>query len=176
MKQISRSAFYLLASETFIKFFLFLSNLYLARVLGSSFYGLIIFGFSFMTYPAMAGSAGIEIYGQIETGKKRKDRLSDPGEIFFVKFINSNLVLILFILGILLFVNEIPLKILLILFSANLFTESLFLDWFFKGIKQFNVVALLRTVAYTNKFTIIKKRGTFNISASDLTNVYKRNK
>lgn len=146
MKHYSKSAIYLTISEIAVKACLFLSNIYLARTLGSEIFGMITYGFSFLLYPTMFGNMGIDILGHLESGKDTTK--FSLGHVFSAKLINSLLVLILTISGILIFIDQGVLQTLLILFSLNLFSEGLYLEWYFKGKRAFSIVSVIKFAAY----------------------------
>lgn len=146
MRQYSKSAIYLTLSEVLVKVFLFLANVYLARTLGSDGFGMIVFGFSFLIYPTMLGNFGIDLFGHIESGKEK--HLYPLGYIFASKFYSNILILVIFSLGVLLFVKDSMSQNILQLFLLNIISESLFVEWFFKGKKKFLIVAIIKTASY----------------------------
>ena len=118
---------------------------YLARTLGPEHVGLLNFAESFARYFVLLAALGIPIYGVREIAKHSNDKKALTkifSEIFIINMI-CTLVLSLFFLGSIFFVNQLAAYKSLFTWALIYFLLQIFnFEWFFSGMNQFKFIAL----------------------------------
>lgn len=147
MKKYSRFAIYLFTGELSVRILGFCANVYLARVLDTAGFGLIIIGISFLTYSILLSDSGLRTLGFIEASKSEQERQLFLPDILTVKSFHALLsFLILYIISFFLFKDN-KLHTICVFYLLNIFYDALFIDWYFQGLQRFRTVACARITA-----------------------------
>lgn len=150
MKKYSIFAFYLFSGDLLVRILAFYANIYLGRTLGPASFGLIIIGSSFLMYSLLISDLGLKMLGFVEMSKPDEKRLFSFSDIFNVKVFHATIsFIILLIITFVLYYgqSEKTLKTICIYFLLNIFFDTLFLDWYYKGLQRFKPIVLARICA-----------------------------
>ncbi len=171
MKKYSVFALYLFFGEACVRLCGFYANAYLGRTLGPAGYGLIIIGTSLLSYSLLISDAGLRIRGILETAKPEGKRIFAFSDIISVKIFHAFLsFIVLYALTFILYnkTDEHSVRTICIYYLLNIFFDALFLDWYFKGLQRFGVIAAARlfgSLMYVISISLYVK------TASDVTKV-----
>jgi len=142
MRNLTSKALWIFFSDGGAKLFGFFATIYLARVLGAEQYGLIIIAISTLGIAMWFSDLGIQ------TLATRSIAASDPKERNPARFLWLKIVLslgVMMMAGIIIWFalrDEPLLRILILLFILSLIPQSLKIDWYYKGIQEFQRVTL----------------------------------
>lgn len=146
MKRTLRNLFTLLAGDLGSRALGFLITAYLARVLGTSGFGLINIGFSVLGYLMLAATPGIHL---LEARNTAAVEGANTERVQAVLGLRSLLALVVWAgaSGVLFLLPMEPLtRIIILLSCASLFPLALSLDWFFHGKEHFATVSAARLI------------------------------
>ncbi len=142
MTKITTKAFWITSGNTGSRFLNFLATIYLARVLGTTNFGLISIGLSVLGYAVWISDMGLVKIGTRETAKPLEKREFTPSALFWIRFGAG----ILVFLGGITLVTVLPLEgnrpLVIGLFLFSVIPQSLFLDWYFTGLQKYREVAI----------------------------------
>ena len=150
MKKYSIFAFYLFSGDLFVRILTFYANIYLGRTLGPTSFGLIIIGSSFLMYSLLLSDLGLKMLGFVETSKPDEKRLLSFSDIVNAKVFHATISFILLLIIPFVLYNgqsDKTQKTICIYFLLTIFFDTLFLDWYFKGLQRFKTIVLARICA-----------------------------
>lgn len=124
----------------------FIAVTYLARVMGTTGFGIINIGLAILSYLMVIATSGLTLSGT----KKILSGTDDPGlltgNILFARFTLSVVVLLVFILSVFLFVQSGEIFYVILVYSLFLLPSALLLEWFFHGHQKMDIIAIGRTI------------------------------
>lgn len=124
----------------------FLASIYLARVLGAEYYGLILFGISLLGYANWFSDMGLYQIGSREKAKPPEKRIYRIIEIFNLRLILG--VAVLMVSALLLYVIDFDTeqKQVLLGFLISLIPYMFLMEWFYAGKQDFGKITLSKTI------------------------------
>lgn len=167
-RRIATNFSWLMVGEIAGKGLVFITTIYLARVLGSAGFGKLSFATAFVTYAALLSDFGLSKYGTREAAR-------NPGEIenCIINIQSTKLVLssFLFLVACLLtwlLLDDYEMRLLFIFSFIWLFPYALGLDWVFRGLERMRYSALWNFLQQAVFLALILLLAT---KANDLTRV-----
>lgn len=161
MYKLSRKAFFIAFGDAASRGFSFITSIYLARTLGTEYYGLIVIAVSVLGYCFWFADLGLVNVAIRETAKEPEHRRFRPREILYAKTLLGAVVLLLSFLTISAlnfsgFNRGIILK-----YLYSLIPYMLMMEWYLSGRQFFDKIAAAKTlngVVYAALvFILIKK-------------------
>lgn len=143
-QRIVKNTFFLLFSGITAQFLIFISIIYLARILGPSDFGKINFAMAIIAYVTLFANLGLPLLGTREIAREKGKVKNYLGSILTLR-----LCLALFCFG-LLFVlitllnQSTETKYLILLYGIGLIPSALLLDWVFQGVEKMEYLGLGR--------------------------------
>ena len=120
----------------------FITSIYLARTLGSEFYGLITVAISILGYATWSTDLGLNNIGTRETAKEPSKRIFRVLEVFRLKLFLGIIVLV----GATLVVSMIEMgdieKQVILGYLYSIIPYMVLLEWYYSGKQQFGKIAL----------------------------------
>lgn len=182
MTKLKEKAFWIISGDIAGRGLAFLTSVYLARTLGSEFYGLITVAISILGYATWFSDLGLNNVGTRETAKEPSKRIYRVLEVFRMKLLLGVIVLILSTFFIsMIDTGEIEKQVILG-YLYSLIPYMALLDWFYAGKQEFGKIAaskVLNGLAYfllvflmvqsSEDVTIVPVLYTTGISISALT-------
>ncbi|MEX2605697.1 MAG: oligosaccharide flippase family protein, partial [Gracilimonas sp.] len=151
MAKLKEKAFWIAAGDVAGRGLSFLTSIYLARTLGSEFFGLITIALSILGYATWFSDLGLISIGTRETAKKPAKRIYRVIEIFSMKIMLGIGVLILStIILSMIDMGEIEKQVILG-YLYSLIPYMALMEWFYAGKQQFWKIAaskVLNGLAY----------------------------
>lgn len=140
--KITRIAF----GEIFGRGLGFITTIYLARVLGTEAFGLIIISLSFLGYANWFADIGLTHIAGREIAKEPSKRIFRAREIFFLKiFMNFSVLGIFFVIIPLFDISEVQKKLILS-FILALVPYTFILEWYYRGRQHFGKIAFSKVL------------------------------
>lgn len=142
MDKLKQKAFWIASGDVIGRGFSFITSIYLARTLGSEFYGLITVAVSILGYATWCSDLGLINIGTRETAKSPEKRIFRVVEIFRAKIFLGVSVLIL---SILIFAfTDLPKesKLVIIGYLFSLVPYMFLMEWFYSGKQEFGKITL----------------------------------
>lgn len=142
MTKIKEKAFWIAAGDVAGRGLSFITSIYLARTLGSEFFGLITVAISILGYATWFSDLGLISIGTRETAKEPAKRIYRVKEIFQVKIILGILVLILatFVISTI-DMGEIEKQVILG-YMYSIIPYMALMEWFYAGKQEFGKIAV----------------------------------
>ncbi len=144
MSKFKEKAFWIALGDFGGRGFSFLASIYLARVLGTEFFGIIAVAVSILGYATWGADIGLLNIGVRETAKDPSDRSFRAKEIFNLKVFLGAIVLICSTL----IVSYIPIgaiqRQVILGYLYSLVPYALLMEWFYSGQQEFGKIALSR--------------------------------
>ncbi|WP_020402890.1 oligosaccharide flippase family protein [Gracilimonas tropica] len=144
--KLKEKAFWIAVGDIAGRGLSFVTSIYLARTLGSEFYGLITVAISILGYATWISDLGLNNIGTRETAKEPSKRIFRVLEIFRTKLFLGTLVLI----GSTLVVSMIDMgeieKQVVLGYLYSIIPYMALLDWFYSGKQQFGKIALSKVL------------------------------
>jgi O-antigen/teichoic acid export membrane protein len=119
----------------------FLATVYLARVLGTSGFGIINIGMAVLAYALIISDVGLQFLGTRETAGNPDGLPSFGGQLFITRIILSVITFLIGAVILVAFLNSKEVKEVSLIYLLYIIPAALLLDWFFQGKKQIGVVA-----------------------------------
>ncbi len=142
----SLNIIYLFSLEFFVRLIGFAATTYLARVLGTSGFGLINLGLAILGYALLFGNSGLTLLG---TRKIAADS-GNPGElvsnILSARFYLSLIILIISFLIVLIFITSGETRNIVLIYFLYLIPFAFLLEWFFQGIQRMGAITIGRVI------------------------------
>jgi len=147
IQRILKNTFSLLAGDIVAQFLVFVSVIYLARVLGPQYFGKINFTLAIVIYFTLIANFGLPLLGTREIARQRDQVREYIGSIVALRLVLALLGLIgLFLLTFLLGKSP-EFNYLLILYGFGFIPSALLLDWVFQGIEKMEYIGLSRILS-----------------------------
>ncbi|MFA5668437.1 MAG: oligosaccharide flippase family protein [Balneolaceae bacterium] len=161
MKKIQQKAFWIAFGDFSWRGFSFITSIYLARTLGTEYYGLIVIAISMLGYCFWFADLGLVNIAIREVAKVPEKRLFRAKEIFNMKVFLGMVVLIFSFLIISNLDIESDNKNIVLGYLYSIIPYALMMEWYFNGRQQFGKVALSKAangfVYFAFIFLLIKK-------------------
>lgn len=161
MKKIQQKAFWIAFGDFSWRGFSFITSIYLARTLGTEYYGLIVIAISVLGYCFWFADLGLVNIAIREVAKEPEKRFFRAREIFNMKVF---LGIVVFIFSFLIISNldiELDNKNIVLAYLYSIIPYALMMEWYFNGRQQFGKVALSKAangfVYFALVFLLIKK-------------------
>ena len=154
-QRIVKNTLSLLLSGFVAQLFLFFTMIYLARVLGPGYFGMISFATALVAYFTLVTHLGLPLWGIREIARDSANIRCYLGNILLLRLSLSVLSFVLLLL--LLFVLQRPreLKILILIYGTGLYCSALTIDWVFQGIEKMEFVGLGRMLSALTFFGLV---------------------
>jgi O-antigen/teichoic acid export membrane protein len=146
----------------------FFATIYLARILGTSGFGLIHIGLAILSYAIIVGDGGLQFLGVRETAGNPKNLHEFSGQLISTRFLLSLITLFVGIIAIYVFINSQELQTISIVYLLYILPGAFLLDWYFQGKKQIGYVSLGKFAGMLSYLIFIL---LFVHSMKDLTNI-----
>ena len=147
MKSIKRNLFYTITYQMLIVLVPFITSPYLARTLGPEKIGIYSFTYSIAFYFMILAMLGINNYGNRSIAKVRENNKKLSKQFFSIYIIQcfmSILMLILYIIYSIFFVNEYT--TIVIIQGIYILANALDITWFFHGLEDFDIVVIRNAI------------------------------
>lgn len=155
MVKIKEKAFWILVGDVAGRGFAFFASIYLARVLGEEFYGLIVFSISVLGYATWASDLGLIHIGTLETAKKPEKRIFRIIEVFRLKVFLGVVVLLAFC-GVIWFLDmDETQKQVLLGYMLSLIPYMFLMEWLYSGKQEFGKLAVSKVLNGLIYFVLI---------------------
>jgi len=146
MTRIKEKAFWIAFGDFGGRGLAFLTSIYLARVLGAEYYGMITVAVAILGYATWLADLGLVNIGVRETAKEPENREFRAKEIFNLKIGLSTIVLIISTVVIYLIPMGPIQQQVTLAYLYSLVPYSLILEWYYNGRQEFGKVALSRII------------------------------
>ena len=142
----SLNIIYLFSLEFFVRLIGFAATTYLARVLGTSGFGLINLGLAILGYALLFGNSGLTLLGtrKIASGSEKAGGI--VSEILSARFFLSIFILIISFLVVFFFVKPVETRNIVLVYMFYLIPFAFLLEWFFQGIQRMGVITIGRII------------------------------
>ena len=145
-KKVLKNFSFLLGADLAAKVLVFVSVVYLARILTVEGFGKIEFAQAIIVYFILLANQGLDLWGTREVAREegRKKEIAD--NILSLRFFLFFLAYGILVLFVLLLNKPADIKKLILLYGLTIFTFSLTINWFFQGIERMEIIALGRLI------------------------------
>ena len=142
----SLNIIYLFSLEFFVRLIGFAATTYLARVLGTSGFGLINLGLAILGYALLFGNSGLTLLGtrKIASNSENTDELVT--NILSARFFLSIIILILSVLVVYIFMTSQETENIVLIYLLYLMPFAFLLEWFFQGLQKMGVITVGRII------------------------------
>ena len=146
MTKLKEHALWIISGDILGRGMSFLASIYLARILGAEYYGLILFGISLLGYANWFSDMGLYQIGSREKAKPPEKRIYRIIEIFNLRLILG--VGVLMTSALLLYVIDFDTeqKQVLLGFLISLIPYMFLMEWFYAGKQDFSKITLSKTI------------------------------
>ncbi len=142
----SLNIIYLFSLEFFVRLIGFTATTYLARVLGTSGFGLINLGLAILGYALLFGNSGLTLLGT----RKIASKSGNPGElvtnILSARFLLSIIILIVSVLIVHFFITSQETENIVLIYLFYLIPFAFLLEWYFQGLQKMGVITIGRII------------------------------
>ena len=145
----SLNIIYLFSLEFFVRLIGFAATTYLARILGTSGFGLINLGLAILGYVLLFGNSGLNLLGTRKIAADTENRGELVSGILSARFFLSLIILIISFGLIFFFITSTETKNIVFVYLLYLIPFALFLEWFFQGIQKMGVITIGRILGMT---------------------------
>ena len=146
MARLKEKAFWIAVGDVAGRGLSFLTSIYLARTLGSEFYGLITVAISILGYATWVSDLGLISIGTRETAKEPSKRIFRVLEIFKMKIVLGIIVLIISTIVVsMISAGEIEKQVILG-YLYSIVPYIALMEWFYSGKQQFGKIALSKVL------------------------------
>lgn len=146
----------------------FFATIYLARILGTSGFGIIHIGLAILSYAIIIGEGGLQFLGVRETAGNPKNLPEFSGQLISARFLLSLITLFVGIVAIYILINTPELQAISIIYLFYILPGAFLLDWYFQGKKQIGYVSFGKFLGMLSYLIFIL---LFVDSIKDLTNI-----
>jgi O-antigen/teichoic acid export membrane protein len=122
----------------------FVAVVYLARVLGKDGFGFVNVAFAVLAYGVVLSAAGFPMLGTKRIAQGEQQFI---GEILGARIITTVCVVVLIIVSSFSVLHDKTQAVVISVFSLTLFAQIFFLDWYFQGKENMNIVSLGRVLS-----------------------------
>lgn len=147
MKRLTLDAFYVAAGDAGARLLGFVVTVYLARILGTEYFGMIVIALSVMGYAIWFGDLGLCTLGTREMARPPEKQAAGFYDILYLKVL---LALTTFVVAqIILTMLPLPATLTMVirLYICFIFVDAIFLEWYFKGRRNYWPVTLFRWIS-----------------------------
>jgi O-antigen/teichoic acid export membrane protein len=123
----------------------FVAVTYLARKLGTSGFGIVTVAYAVLAYATMASAAGLHSLAVRRTAQGGENEII--GDIIVIRLILAALVWSITAAGTMIFVSDLSMRWLIMLFTLTVFSQAVTFDWFFQGKEEMAKIAAARTIS-----------------------------
>lgn len=141
-ERIARNFFSLITGNVISQILVFLSVIYLARVLKPEGFGKIAFAQGLLAYFLLFSDLGLKTFGTIKIAKEKKKAKEYADNILTIRIVLSVISFLLLLLMVLVIDKPQEQKYLIILFGVSIFPSAILLDWFFQGIERMGIIGI----------------------------------
>lgn len=123
------------------KFIGFLATTYLARILGTSGFGVINIGLAVLVYVLILSTSGLELTGTKKTAAGNEDPDYLAGNIITLRIFLTLIVVSLTFVVSNFFITSDEIRLIVIVYILFAFPSAFLLDWFFSGIQKLEITS-----------------------------------
>ncbi len=138
----SRNIIYHFSGDIGARVLGFLATIYLARILGTSGFGIIHIGLAILSYAMILSDGGLQFLGVREAAGSSKSLSEFTGQLFITRFILSFMTFLLGASIVYASLNSQELKEVSIVYLLYIIPGAFLLDWYFQGRKQIGFMAI----------------------------------
>jgi O-antigen/teichoic acid export membrane protein len=142
----SLNIIYLFSLEFFVRLIGFAATTYLARVLGTSGFGLINLGLAVVGYALLFGNSGLTLLGTRKVATDPQNAGEFANDILSAKFSLSLIVLLISIIITSLFITSKDVENITFIYLLYLIPFAFLLEWFFQGIQKMGIITVGRII------------------------------
>ncbi len=142
----SLNIIYLFSLEFFVRLIGFAATTYLARVLGTSGFGVINLGLAILGYALLFGNSGLTLLGTRKIAADPGKHAELVSSILSARFFLSLIILILSFFIISVFISSGETKNIVLIYMLYLIPFAFLLEWFFQGIQKMGVITVGRVL------------------------------
>lgn len=146
MTKLKENALWIISGDFLARGMSFLASIYLARVLGAEYYGLILFGISLLGYAHWFSDMGLYQIGSREKAKPPEKRIYRIKEIFNLRIILGVSILLVSVLALYIIDFEPDQKQVLFGFLISLIPYMFLMEWFYAGKQEFSKITVSKTI------------------------------
>jgi O-antigen/teichoic acid export membrane protein len=155
MAGLKEKAFWITIGDVAGRGLSFLTSIYLARTLGSEFYGLITVAISILGYATWVSDMGLISIGTRETAKEPSKRIFRVIEVFRMKIVLGIIVLIISTVVVsMINAGEIEKQVILG-YLYSIIPYIALMEWFYSGKQQFGKIALSKVLNGLGYFLLV---------------------
>lgn len=145
MKRISKNFIAIIGSDVARKMIGFFTIAYLARIMHAAEFGAINISFTVLSYAFMISAAGLSTFASREVARGSSSELLNT--MMSLRVVGAVAAYGLIALAALLFVRDVIVVKLILLFCLTLFAHPSYFEWFFHGKEAMNMIGVGRTVS-----------------------------
>ena len=142
----SLNIIYLFSLEFFVRLIGFAATTYLARVLGTSGFGLINLGLAILGYALLFGNSGLTLLGTRKIAAKVENPSKLASSILSSRFFLSLTILVLSFLIVYFFFTSGETENIVLIYLLYLIPFAFLLEWFFQGIQKMGIITVGRII------------------------------
>ena len=142
----SKNIIYLFSLEFFVRLIGFAATTYLARVLGTSGYGLINLGLAILGYALLFGNSGLTLLGTRKVAANSGNYGNLVSELLSTRFFLSVIILVISYLLVWFFITSAETKNIVFIYMLYLIPFAFLLEWFFQGIQKMGAITIGRII------------------------------
>lgn len=147
MATLRRSAFVVFGADAGARVLGFLASAHLARSLDTAAFGMVVIGFSFLSYALWFVDLGLASLGTRELSREPGERAFAPHEILWTRLTLAVIVSVPAIGLALLLYPTVPLRWVVCGYLLNAVPFALTLEWYYQGIRRYAPLIVSRTVS-----------------------------
>ncbi len=151
----SKNIIYLFSLEFFVRLIGFAATTYLARVLGTSGFGLINLGLAILGYALLFGNSGLTLLGTRKIASNSEDAGELVTNILSARFYLSIIILILSVLIVYIFMTSKETENIVLIYLLYLIPFAFLLEWFFQGLQKMGVITIGRIIGMSAYFVFL---------------------
>jgi O-antigen/teichoic acid export membrane protein len=145
-RRITVNFLFLSTANIISKGLVFITVIYLARILGPENFGKLIFAQAFIVYFMLVTNMGLSTLG-IREIVRNKDKINDYiNNIFALRLVLSGISFCLLLVFVSLIRKPVEIKYLIVVYGLSLFPFALLFEWVFEGLEQMKYVGMSRVL------------------------------
>jgi len=145
----------LFSIEFIARFVAFLSVTYLARILGTSNFGVINIGLAVLSYAMIVSNGGLTLLGTKKIASELGSTEKLTGDIFLARIFFSIILFIVSAIIVYSFIISKELGEVIIVYLLFLFPSAVLLEWFFQGVQSMESIAFSRAAGSISYFVFL---------------------
>ena len=142
----SLNIIYLFSLEFFVRLIGFAATTYLARVLGTSGFGLINLGLAVVGYALLFGNSGLTLLGTRKVAADPKNAGEFANDILSARLSLSIIILIISLIITFLFITSKEVENIVFIYLLYLIPFAFLLEWFFQGMQKMGIITVGRII------------------------------